>query len=204
VSEATPTVFLVDDDVSYLRAIARLLRLNGFNIVIHNSAAEFLASLKPDTAGCVVTDLRMPGMDGMELQEALQRTGHALTVLFLTGHGDIPATVRAMRGGAEDFLTKHTPKPQLITAINKALARCEREQAERRRLRTLRQLFELLSNREAEVLRLVVQGRLNKQIAAELGIRERTVKFHRTSITAKLQVHSVAEIARMAQEAGFR
>jgi RNA polymerase sigma factor (sigma-70 family) len=203
-SDETPTVFVVDDDVSYLRSIARLLRLHGFNVVIHNSAAEFLAMLKPTTAGCVITDLMMPEMDGTELQEALQRTGCQLPILFLTGHGDIPATVRAMRGGAEDFLTKHTPKEQLIDAINRALARNEQERAERHRLQALRQPFELLTEREREVLRLVVQGRLNKQIAAELGIHERTVKLHRTNITTKLQVHSVAEITRMAQQAGFQ
>jgi len=195
------TVFVVDDDVSYLRSISRLLRASGFHVVIHNSAAEFLAMLTPDTTGCVVSDLRMPGMDGMALQEALQKAGSPLPVLFLTGHGDIPITVQAMRRGAEDFLTKHAPKEDLIAAVKRALARNRQDRAERARLLALRQPFGLLTDREREVLRHVVQGKLNKQIAADLGIHERTVKLHRTHITTKLGVHSVAELTRLVQEA---
>lgn len=162
---------------------------------------EFLAELKPDTAGCVVADLQMPGMDGMALQAALQKVGSLLPVILLTGHGDIPTTVRAMRGGAEDFLTKRAPRTELIAAVQRALARDERERTERARLLALRQRFEQLTDRELEVLRHVVQGKLNKQIAADLGIHERTVKLHRTSITTKLNVHSVAELTRLVQEA---
>jgi FixJ family two-component response regulator len=195
------TVFVVDDDVSYLRSISRLLRASGFHVVIHNSAAEFLAMLTPDTTGCVVSDLRMPGMDGMALQEALQKAGSPLPVLFLTGHGDIPITVQAMRRGAEDFLTKHASKENLIAAVKRALARNRQDRAERARLLALRQPFGLLTDREREVLRHVVQGKLNKQIAADLGIHERTVKLHRTHITTKLGVHSVAELTRLVQEA---
>lgn len=198
-----PTVFVVDDDVSFLRSISRLLRASGFQVVIHNSAQEFLAMLKPDERGCLVTDLRMPAMDGMALLEALRKTGSPLPIVFLTGHGDIPTTVQAMRGGAEDFLTKHAPKGDLIAAVNRALARNEHDRTERAHLRALQQQFESLTDREHEVLRHVVQGKLNKQIAADLGIHERTVKLHRTHITTKLRVHSVAELTRMAQEAGF-
>jgi len=196
------TVYVVDDDVSFLRSISRLLRASGYQVVIHNSAAEFLAMLKPDMAGCVVTDLMMPGMDGMALQEALRKTGNPLPIVFLTGHGDIPATVQAMRRGAEDFLTKHAPKADLLEAVNRALARNEQDRAERARLQSLRQPFALLTDREREVLRHVVQGKMNKEIASDLGIHERTVKLHRTSITTKLRVHSVAELTRMVQEAG--
>lgn len=196
-----PTVFVVDDDVSFLRSISRLLRASGFQVAIHNSALEFLAMLKPDTSGCVVSDLKMPGMDGMALQEALQDAGNPLPILFLTGHGEIPITVQAMRRGAEDFLTKRAPKADLIAAVNRALARHAQERANRARLAALRQPFDLLTEREREVLRHVLQGKLNKQIAADLGIHERTVKLHRTSITTKLGVHSVAELTRMAQEA---
>jgi len=196
-------VFIVDDDVSYLRSVSRLLRASGFRVVIHNSAEEFLSTLKPDQAGCVVTDLMMPGMDGMALQRALQKSESPLPILFLTGHGDIPASVQAMRGGAEDFLTKHAPKKDLIEAVSRALARNEQDRAQRARWRALRQPFELLTNREREVLQHVIQGKLNKQIAADLGIHERTVKLHRSNITTKLRVHSVAELTRMAQEAGF-
>ncbi len=197
------TVFIVDDDVSYLRSVSRLLRASGFRVVIHNSAEEFLAMLKPDAAGCVVTDLMMPGMDGMALQQALQKSESPLPILFLTGQGDIPASVQAMRRGAEDFLTKHAPKKELIAAVNRALAANEQDRAKRARLRALRQPFELLTGREREVLQHVIQGKLNKQIAADLGIHERTVKLHRTNITTKLRVHSVAELTLMAQEAGF-
>jgi len=194
---------VVDDDVSFLRSVSRLLKASGFQVVIHNSAAEFLAMLKPEATGCVVSDLRMPGMDGMGLQEALAKKGNPLPILFLSGHGDIPATVQAMRRGAEDFLTKQAPQADLIAAVKRALARNKQARLERERLRTLRQPFQLLSEREREVLRHVLQGKLNKQIAADLGIHERTVKLHRSHITAKLRVHSVAELTRMAQEAGF-
>ena len=196
------TVHIIDDDVSFLRAIARLLRAEGFQVVIHNSAAKFLRELKPETAGCLITDLQMPGMDGMALQEMLRKAGSPLPIIFLTGHGDIPTTVRAMRSGAEDFLTKRAPKADLMAAVNRALARNEQDWAERARLRALQEPFALLTGREREVLRLVLQGKLNKQIAADLGIHERTVKLHRTHITTKLQVHSVAELTRLAQEAG--
>jgi two-component system, LuxR family, response regulator FixJ len=197
-----PTVFVIDDDVSFLRSISRLLRALGFQVVIHTSAAEFMAMLKPDVRGCVITDLMMPGMDGMALQQALLKADNPLPILFLTGHGDIPTTVQAMRGGAEDFLTKRAPKEDLIAAVNRALARDDLDRAERARLRALQKPFQSLSDREREVLRHVVQGKLNKQIAADLGISERTVKFHRTSITTKLGIHSVAELTRMVQEAG--
>jgi len=202
VNNSTPTVFVVDDDLSFLRAISRLLRASGFQVVIHNSPVELLAELQPEMRGCVVTDLRMPGMDGMALQEALQRRGCPLPVVFLSGHGDIPITVQAMRMGAEDFLTKHSSKEDLIAAVNRALARNQQHLAERARLLALRQPFEWLTDREREVLRHVMRGQLNKQIAADLGLHERTVKLHRTSITKKLRVHSVAELTRMVQEAG--
>jgi len=198
------TVFIVDDDVSFLRAVSRLLRASGFQVVIHNSAAEFLAELRPAMTGCVITDLMMPGMDGMALQEALRKAGNPLPLVFLTGQGDIPTTVQAMRGGAVDFLTKRAPKEDLIAAVNRALARNQQEQTRQARLLALRQPFELLTERESEVLRHVVQGKLNKQIAADLGIHERTVKLHRTKLTTKLGVHSVAELTLMVRAAGVK
>ena len=196
------TVFIVDDDVSFLRSVARLLRASGFQVVIHNSAVEFLAELRPEMHGCVITDLMMPGMGGLALQEALRKAGCPLPLVFLTGHGDIPTTVQAMRDGAEDFLTKRAPKQDLIAAVNRALARNQRDQAHRACVLALRQPFELLTEREREVLRHVVQGKLNKQIAADLGIHERTVKLHRTHLTTKLGVHSVAELTRLVDAAG--
>ena len=196
-----PTVFLVDDDASFLRSLARLLKLSGYRVIAHNTAAEFLEGLRSGTSGCVVTDLKMPGMDGIALQESLHQAGSPLPVVFLTGHGDIPTTVKAMRRGAEDFLTKNAPKEELVAAVERALARDRRERGRRARLLELREKLGLLTDREREVLQHVVQGKLNKQIAADLGIHERTVKLHRTNLTGKLQVHSVAELTRLVQEA---
>lgn len=198
-----PVVFLVDDDTSYLRAMSRLLRGTGFHVVAFSSAAEFLAMVEPAMAGCLITDLRMPGLDGMGLQQALARKAVRLPILFLTGHGDIPTTVQAMRNGAEDFLTKTAPKEALLAAVRRALARNAQDREGRERWRQLRERFGLLTVREQEVLRLVVQGKMNKEIAADLGIHERTVKLHRTGMTTKLHVHSVAELTRMAEEGGF-
>ncbi len=198
-----PVVYLVDDDVSYLRAVSRLLRVSGLAVVIHNSAAEFLASLKPGAAGCVVTDLQMPGMDGMALQEALHQADSPLPIVFLTGQGDIPTSVQAMRRGAEDFLTKHAPKEALLAAVRRALARNEQVRTEQQQLAALRERFATLTSREMEVLQHVLAGEMNKQIADKLGLHERTVKLHRTSLTTKLNVHSVAELAGLALEAGL-
>ena len=195
-------VYLVDDNESFLRALSRLLRLSGFQVVDCQSAVAFLSQLGAATAGCVVADLRMPGMDGLALQAALRQTDNPLPVVFLTGQGDIPASVRAIRNGAEDFLTKDAPKEDLIGAVQRALARDAQERAGRERLATLRRRFGLLSARELEVLAHVMRGRLNKQIAGELGIHERTVKLHRTAITTKLGVHSVAELTKLWMEAG--
>jgi two-component system response regulator FixJ len=167
------------------------------------SASDFLTGRDGEAAGCVVADLQMPGMDGLELQESLARTRNPLPVLFLTGNGDIPSSVRAMRGGAEDFLTKTAPKEDLLDAIRRAVSRDAREREERLRRREVRERFATLTDREREVLGHVVRGRLNKQIAGDLGINERTVKLHRTSITTKLRAPSVAELTRLAHEAGI-
>jgi len=201
VSEAAPVVHVVDDDASFLRAVSRLLLAAGHTVKAFSSGDEFLAQLA-DTPGCVIADLRMPGLSGLDLQEALTRAGNALPVVFLTGQGDIPTSVHAMRQGAEDFLTKRAPKEDLLEAVKRALARDARQRAERARLRELSARFDALTPREREVLRQVVRGRLNKQIAADLRINERTVKLHRTAITTKLHVRSVAELTRLVQEAG--
>jgi FixJ family two-component response regulator len=197
------TVFAIDDDASFLRAMSRLLRASGYEVKTYESAKEFLSELPQEASGCVVADLQMPDFDGLELQETLGRAANPLPVIFLTGQGDIPTTVRAMRGGAEDFLTKNASKEKILEAVNRALARDAQTRQRRNRLKGLRERFAALSARELEVLGHVVRGRLNKQIAAELGITERTVKLHRTNITRALNVHSVAELTRMAQEAGL-
>jgi FixJ family two-component response regulator len=202
-NEIAPIVHVVDDDASFLTAVSRLLRASGFSVKTYLSAHEFLAHLDPDTPGCVLADLQMPHMNGLDLQSALAQTPNPLPILFLTGHGDIPSTVRAMRDGAEDFLEKRAPKKKLLEAVMRALARDSRERETRAQRRELRARFHALTERELEVLSHVVRGRLNKQIAGDLGIHERTVKLHRTAITTKLKVQSVAELTRLTQEAGI-
>lgn len=193
-------VHLVDDDPSFLASMSRLLRASGYEVRTFTSAAAFLNQLAPNATGCVIADLRMPGQSGLDLQDALAKAGCPMPVVFLTGHGDIPASVRAMRHGAEDFLTKRAPRDQLLAAVQRALERGARDNAQHLRLRDLRDRLARLTPREREVLDLVVRGKMNKEIADELAIHERTVKLHRTSITSKLQVHSVAELTRLVLE----
>lgn len=197
------TVFLVDDDESFLTSVARLFRASGVLVKSFSSAADFLAQRPPEAAGCVVADLQMPGMSGIELQEALAKSKNPLPIVFLTGQGDIPTSVKAMRHGAEDFLTKRAPKEELIGAVRRALERDARDRKQREQQRGLRALFNQLSPREREVLTHVLRGQLNKQTAADLGIDERSVKRHRTNLMRKLQVQSVAELAQLAFEAGW-
>jgi FixJ family two-component response regulator len=196
-----PTVHIVDDDAPFLAATSRLLRASGFAVKAFASAGDFLAQRNEDLPGCVLADVQMPGMNGLELQTALARSPTATSAL-LTGHGDIPSTVRAMRDGAEDFLEKRAPKEQLLAAIKRAMARDVREREVLARQRELRARFDALTKRELEVLGHVVRGKLNKQIAGDLGIHERTVKLHRAAITTKLHVQSVAELTRLTDEAG--
>lgn len=196
-------VHLVDDDASFLTAAARLLRARGFAVRTFTTAAALLTQASPDTRGCVIADLRMPGVSGLDLQDALARACPTLPIIFLTGQGDIPSTVRAMRCGAEDFLEKRCAEAQLVDAVNRALARDARARAERARMLALRSDFDALTAREREVLAHVVRGRRNKQIAADLGIHERTVKLHRTAITTKLKVRSAIELASLVQAAGI-
>jgi two-component system response regulator FixJ len=202
-SRHSGTVFIVDDDTSFLMSVSRLLRAVGYNVRTFESAREFLNRLTPEMSGCIVADLQMPVMNGLELQEALKKAENQLPIIFLTGQGDIPTTVSAMRSGAEDFLTKLAPKEKLIAAVERAFARDVQERQQREQLRDLRRLFANLSEREMEVLEHVVQGKMNKQIAAELDINERTVKLHRTNITRKLDVQSVAELTRLTGKAGL-
>jgi two-component system response regulator FixJ len=198
-----PTVFVVDDDASFLTSITRLLRASGYPTASFLSAAEFLAQLSPQTRGCVLTDLKMPVMNGLALQEVLAQSENPLPIVFLTGHGDIPVSVKAMRQGAEDFLTKTAPKEALLAAIDRALARDASESHERATRLTLQARFEALTRRERQVLAHVLRGRLNKQIAADFGIDERSVKRHRSSVMAKLGVKSVTELTQLAITAGI-
>lgn len=198
----TPTVYIVDDDASFLSATSRMLLASGFSVRTFASASDFLAQCEADATGCVIADLRMPGLSGLEFQAALARTHNPLPLLFLTGQGDIASSVRAMRGGAEDFLEKRASRQELLDAVQRALARDAHEREARTRQDSVRARFGRLSERELEVLSHVLQGQLNKQIADDLGINERTVKLHRSAIMAKVEVRSVAELAQLAREAG--
>ena len=199
----TGTVFIVDDDASFLKSVSRLLRAAGYPVQTFDSAKKFLEHLAPEMTGCVLADLQMPGLNGLELQAALAKSANPLPVVFLSAQGDIPTTVQAMRRGAEDFLTKLSPKEKLLDAVSRALARGAQERSERVRLQELRGRFDLLTPRELEVLEHVVRGKMNKQIADDLGINERTVKLHRTNLTRRLQVQSVAELTRLVEAAGL-
>lgn len=203
-SDETPTVFVVDDDPSHLASVARLLRAAGFHVAPFSSAPEFLHERAPDAPGCLVADLEMPEMNGIELQEALSESENPLPVVFLTGQGDIPTSVAAMRSGAEDFLTKHAPMEDLLGAIRRALERDARDRDARHRRQELRGRFDTLTPREREVLMHVLSGQLNKQIASDLGVNERSVKRHRSSIMAKVGAQSVAELTRLALEVGIK
>ena len=198
------TVFVVDDDAPYLASLARLLRVAGYSVEVFTSALDFLENRPVHARGCVVTDLHMPELDGIALQDALARTQNPLPIVFLTGVGDIPTSVSAIRRGAEDFLTKTAPKGELLDAIERALVRDAREHEERVRKHELEMRFANLTPREAEVLAHVLSGRMNKQIAADLGIDERSVKRHRSNLMTKLAVRSVAEIAQLVSDAGMR
>jgi FixJ family two-component response regulator len=200
---AQSIVHVVDDDESFLNAMSRLLRASGFLSRTYSSAREFLEERRTDEPGCVVVDLHMPDLGGLDLQAVLAQSRYPLPVLFLTGHADTASTVRAMRGGAEDFLEKTATKELVLDAIRRALARNAQEREERSHRDELRARFAAISAREREVLDHVLRGRLNKQIAGDLGIHERTVKVHRKAIMTKLSVRSVAALAQLSQEAGL-
>jgi FixJ family two-component response regulator len=198
------TIFVVDDDASFLVAVSRLLRAGGYAVQTFSSSAEFLKRPLTDSRGCVVVDLRMPGPSGMELQAALEGADNPLPVIFLTGHGDISTSVRAMRRGAVDFLTKPVKKEALFDAVRRALALDASGRAQRERVGALRERYQALTPREREVLAHVVAGQLNKQIAGDLGTCERTIKAHRAAIMDKLGVESVADLVRFSQELGIQ
>ena len=201
-NQTIPLVRIVDDDASFLTAVARLLGASGFAVKTFASAEDFLSGPEPGVPGCVIIDLQMPVMNGLDLQEALAKEGCALPVIFLSGTGDIPSTVQAMRRGAEDFLTKTAPKEELLDAVSRAIGRDLRERTGRSRQDDLAARFATLTPREREVLKHVLLGKLNKQIAYDLGINERTVKLHRTSIKAKLDVHTTADLTKLWMEFG--
>jgi two-component system, LuxR family, response regulator FixJ len=200
---AKPIIHVVDDDPSFLVAVTRLLRASGYSVRTFSSAEEFLKESTGESPGCVLLDLQMPGLNGLELQEAIAKWENPLPIVFLTGYGEVPTAVQAIRHGAEDFLAKRCSKEDLLNALGRALARDARERGQRARRHEIRLLFNTLTPREREVLGHVVHGELNKQIAADLTLNERTVKLHRTAITTKLRVKSVAEVMQLLHEAGL-
>ena len=196
-------IHVVDDDPSFRIAIARLLRVSGYEVILYESAGQFLDNPPSNTLGCILLDVRMPSLSGPELQARLLETGHPLPIVFLTGHGDVPTSVRAIKNGAEDFLLKPVPRKDLVEAIERALARCNETHERQLRLRAMHAAVASLTLRESQVFALVVRGKLNKQIAYGLGTSERTVKAHRHAVMQKLGVRSVAEAVSIAEALGM-
>jgi RNA polymerase sigma factor (sigma-70 family) len=199
---APQTVFVVDDDLSFLKGITRMLRAAGYSAEGFTSAKEFLTQGRLETAGCIVVDLLMPEMDGLGLQSLIAQSENPLPLVFLSGSGDFPACVDVMRKGAEDFVLKTAPKEELFAAIERALERNSRERKERTFNQKLQAYFDQLTPREQEILSHVLRGRPNKETAWDLGIDERSVKRHRTNLMRKLNVRSVAELVHSAIKAG--
>ncbi len=197
-AQAGAVVHIVDDDLSVRKAVGRVLQTAGYQVNQYESANQLLESLPTAARGCILLDIQMPGMNGPELQKALFKMGFELPIIFLTGHGDIPASVRAIKAGAEDFLSKPAPKQVLLEAIERALSRYDRTHERHVRLTALRECFSALTPRERQVFALVVRGALNKQIAYELGTSERTIKAHRHSIMEKFKAKSLAELVSIA------
>jgi FixJ family two-component response regulator len=195
-------VFVVDDDASVRKALGRLLRSAGYAFESFPSAGAFLERSSPVCPACVILDLRMPGLSGLELQHALATAGRSESIIFITGHADIPACANAMKAGAIDFLLKPFRNEDLLNAVTRSLERAERLFCERTERTKIQALVHQLTPREHQVMELVIAGRLNKQIAAELGASEKTIKVHRGRVMQKLRVPSVAELVRLAEKLG--
>lgn len=192
-------IHIVDDDASFRKSLAQLLSTSGYQVAVYDSA-EKLLQLPPDAAfGCILLDLKMPGLSGAELQDRLTEMGSPLPIIFISGHGSIPATVKAIKAGAEDFLSKPIPKEQLFGAIGRALDRCQATLAQREQIKALQTRVSRLTPRERRVFGLVAGGRINKQIAFELGTSERTIKAHRQKVMQKLDVKSLLELVDIAE-----
>jgi len=200
IASAAPRVFLVDDDAAVRRSLARLVKTAGYEAEPFASVRDFLARAPYDGPCCLVLDVRMPGLTGLDLQEALRVAGQRVSIVFITGHRDVPVSVKAMKGGAVDFLTKPVDAETLLGAIRQAVARTLTDRRRQARVTGIRDRIATLTPREAEVFALVVTGMLNKQIGSELGIAEKTVKVHRARVMEKMQAGSVAELVRLADE----
>jgi FixJ family two-component response regulator len=194
------TVFIVDDDSAVLKGLSRLLRAARLDVATFNSPQEFLERHDPNAPGCLVLDVAMPGLNGLELQEALTKKGAAVPIIFLTGHGDIPTSVQAMKRGALDFLTKPVNDDDLLRAVHAAIEKDRIARQARAELDDIQQRLATLTPREREVLTHVVSGQLNKQIAYDLGTVEKTIKVHRARVMEKMKVQSVAELVRLTEQ----
>jgi len=203
VTSPAATVCIVDDDPSILKALARLIETAGYRVKTYDRASAFLESRLPRGPKCLVLDLRMPGLGGLDLQRELAARGLTLPVVFLTGHGDVPSSVEAMKAGALDFLTKPVRSAVLLEAVRTALDKDKARLKAQRELDSVRGRIETLTPREYEVFRWVISGLLNKQTAFELGISEKTVKFHRAMVMQKMKANSVAELTLLADRMGI-
>ena len=202
-SSEGPVVFVVDDDASLREALRRLITSVGLRVEVFPTAQAFLTARRPEAQGCLVLDVRLPGLSGLELQRELSDTGAPLPIIFLTGHGDIPMSVRAMKAGAIEFLTKPFREQDLLDAIRQAIDRDRSARAERRELAELRRRYDSLTPRERDVMSGTVAGLLNKQIAARLGTSEATVKEQRGQVMLKMEAGSLAELVRTAGRLGI-
>jgi FixJ family two-component response regulator len=202
IGPAAPLVFVVDDDPSVRKSLARLITTAGYKVETFASAREFLARPLPEGPCCLVLDVRMPGLTGLALQEALATAGYQLSIVFITGYGDVPTTVKAMKGGAVDVLTKPVNDRTLLSAIERAMTRARQRWQEHAKITEIQDRVKTLTPRETEVFALVVTGMLNKQIASDLGVSEKMVKVHRGRVMQKMRAGSLAELVRLADQGG--
>jgi FixJ family two-component response regulator len=202
--ESDAIIAIVDDDPSVRKGIERLIRSLGWQAESFASAQEFLDGPRTEAPSCLVLDLQLPGLSGLDLQKRMAEAGLETPIIFLTGHGDIPASVKAMKAGAVEFLTKPVDEQDLLNAIQEAIERDRRTREQQAETRDLRDRYQSLTAREQEVMRQVISGLLNKQVAADLNITEDTVKFHRGNIMRKMRADSLADLVRMAENLGIR
>ena len=202
-TEKKAVVYVVDDDPSVRKALERLLRSADYDAMTFASAAEFLDFACPDTAGCLILDIKMPELSGLELQDRLSEKDFSLPIIFITGHGTVPASVRAFKAGAMDFLQKPFNDMELLDAVSRAIEKHRRLRREQNEIKALRTKMETLTPREQEVFCLVVSGLLNKQVAFDLGITEKTVKVHRARVMQKMGAQSLADLVRFAEKLGL-